>query len=182
MKFKALVKEVMRTDVITIDIEDSIENAAKLMKKHKIGSLIVTGAKKIKGIITVEDIVYKHIAEKRGNKVNEIMSENLVTIDPTKSIEEASSIMVENKIKKLPVMEGEKLVGIVTASDIIRVEPVLYEVLLERLKIGGKTFKTGSAGGPIDQCEVCSNFGDDIREIDGVWVCPECEELQRSKA
>ncbi|MBI4895163.1 MAG: CBS domain-containing protein [Candidatus Aenigmarchaeota archaeon] len=176
MKFKALVKEVMKPDVITIDIEDSIKNAARLMKKNRIGSLVVIGSKKIKGILTAEDIVYKHISEGTGTKVNEIMSHKLVVIDPEKSIEEASMIMVENHVKKLPVMEGDKIVGIITASDIIKIEPVLYDTLLERLRIGNKSLKSAPRGGPIEECESCGNAGDDIHQVNGEWVCSECEE------
>lgn len=176
IKFKALVKEVMRPNVITIDIEDSIKNAAGLMKKNKIGSLVVVGSRKIKGILTAEDIVYKHVSEGLGTKVNQIMSQRLITVDPEKSIEEASKIMVENGVKKLPVMEGDNIVGIITASDIIRVEPVLYETLLERLRLGGKSLKPSPKGGPVEECESCGNFGDDISEVNGQWICSECAE------
>ena len=177
MKFKALVREVMNKDVITIEIEDSIKNAAMLMKKHRIGSLVVVGAKKIKGIITAEDIVYKHVADNKGVHVNEIMSENLIVIEPAKTIEEASDIMVRNGIKKLPVMEGNNLVGMITATDIMRIEPVLYETLLERMKISGKSLKSDLKGGPIDQCEICGNYSDDINEVEGEWVCSACREI-----
>ncbi len=166
----------MRTEVVTIDIEDSIKNAAILMKKHKIGSLVVVGSKKIKGILTAEDIVYKHVAENSGHNVNQIMSDKLIVIDPEKSIEEASMVMVENHVKKLPVMQGDKIIGIITASDIIKIEPVLYENLLERLKIGFKAPKPEPKTGPVEECETCGNSGDDIHQVNGEWICSECEE------
>ena len=165
----------MRKDVITIDIDDSIKNAAILMKTHKIGSLVVTGAKKTKGILTAEDIVYKHVAEGKCHNVADIMSTTLITIDPSKSIEEASHLMVEHKIKKLPVMEGDKIIGIITASDIVRVEPVLFETLLERLKIGDARIKPGSTSAPIEECESCGNFSDDIQDFEGKWLCSDCK-------
>ena len=175
MKFKALVKEIMKKNVITIDINASIESAAKIMKSHKIGSLIVIEAEKVKGIVTAEDIVYKHIADRHGKIVNDIMSKTLVTVSPEKSIEDASRIMVENKIKKLPVMEGEKLVGIITASDVVRVEPVLYELLLETVKIGERALKET----PItaNKCDICDNYTDDVSDIDDIFICQECSDF-----
>ncbi len=182
MKFKAVVREVMKKDVITIDIEGNIKDAAELMRDHAIGSLVVVGEKNIKGIVTAEDIVYKHVAEGKHSKVSEIMSIDLVTIDPSKSIEEASTLMVKRGIKKLPVLEGDKMVGIITATDIVRVEPVLFEVLLESLRIGGgASLKTEKKGGPIEQCENCSNYVDDVVEVEGEWVCTECAEVGKSE-
>ena len=81
MRLKALVKEVMKTDVITTDIDSSIKEAADLMKDHGIGSVVVLGSKRIKGIVTAEDIVYKHVADGIGQKISEIMSEKLITIN-----------------------------------------------------------------------------------------------------
>jgi len=181
MKFKALVKEVMSPDVRTVDISDAIKKAAKVMADHRIGSVIVTGDKNICGIVTAEDIVYKHVALGRGEKVSDIMTRDPITIEPTKTIEEASQIMASKKIKKLPVVENGHMVGIITASDIVRVEPAMYETLLEHLKI----LRSGSAmpqvGPQMLQCEMCGNYSDDVSEIDGVWICGECEEMREKR-
>ncbi|MFH0837282.1 MAG: CBS domain-containing protein [Candidatus Aenigmatarchaeota archaeon] len=178
MRLQALVKEVMKTNVITIDVNSSIKEAAFLMKDNGIGSIIVIGSKHIKGIVTAEDIVYKHVADGIGHNISEIMSEKLITIDPDKTLEQASQIMEKNSIKKLPVMKGDELLGIITASDIARIEPILFETLIERMKIGRKSTKPSPKTGPTEQCETCGNFTDDVHEVNGEWICSDCEDVE----
>ena len=174
MKYKVLVKEIMRNDVKKVDLDETVENAAKIMKKFNISSVVVMGEKNIKGIVTESDIVYKYVAEKKGEKVSDIMTKDLVTIDPGKSIEDAAELMAGKGIKKLLVFDKERLVGVVSQSDILRVEPALFDILLEQLKMKGP----GVRGPPsaMVQCENCGNYVDDVTEIDGVWMCSECLE------
>jgi CBS domain-containing protein len=138
MKYTVLVGEVMRTDVKKIDMGEPIEKAARIMKNENIGSVIVVGDKNIKGIVTATDIVYKHVADKKGKTVSDIMTKNPVTISPEKTIEEAAGLMVEKGIEKLLVFDKNKLVGIITNNDILRVEPALFNILLEQVKMGSK--------------------------------------------
>lgn len=174
MKFQANVRDVMVTDLKAVDIDDSVQKAAQTMRNHRTGSVLVFGEKHLRGILTAEDIVYKHVAEGQGQKVSDIMTRDPLTITPDKTIEDASRLMSSKRVKKLPVMEGNKVVGIITASDIIRIEPALYEVLLEAMKIGGKAFRSEASGNAMVECEVCGNYTDDVREIEGVWTCSEC--------
>jgi CBS domain-containing protein len=138
MKYTVQVGEVMKKDIKKVDMDDSIELAAKIMRDERIGSVVVVGEKNVKGIVTTSDIVYKHVAQGSGGKVKDIMTTGLITIDPSKSIEEAANMMVEKKIEKLLVFDMGKMVGIITNNDIIRVEPALFEILLERLKMGAR--------------------------------------------
>jgi|YelNatPaOPRAMG01_1025707.scaffolds.fasta_scaffold06123_2 CBS domain-containing protein len=137
-----LIKEVMNRDVIAVKPETSVREAAKVMAKYHIGSLIILEEERIAGIITEGDILRKVIVEGKDldeTKVREIMTERVFTIEPDKTIDDAVKLMTEKKIKKLPVMENEKLVGIITASDIMVVEPKLIEAIagLISLKIPG---------------------------------------------
>lgn len=177
MKFQATVEEVMNTDVKTVDMDDDIKKAAEIMAKHRVGSVLVMGQKHLKGILTAEDIVHKHVAKGLGEKVSDIMTKNPYTITSDKTIEEASEIMARERIKKLPVLKGDTIVGIVTASDIIRVEPALYEILLEQLRIHRpEMLKVKDAVSEMDQCESCGNYSDDLKEVGGIWMCSECRE------
>lgn len=178
MKYRALVKEVMNTNVKLVDVTDSVQAAAKIMAQYRIGSVIVTGEKNIKGILTAEDIVYKHVAQGVGSKVADIMTRDPITISPDKSIEDAARVMSQRKIKKLPVIENGRITGIITATDIIKIEPAMYETLLEHLKILRPGSPPAPVGAQMFQCEVCSNYSDDVSEMDGVWICSECEEMR----
>ena len=138
MRFSALVGEVMRKEIKKVDMDDTVEKAARIMRDERIGSVVVTGEKNVKGIVTTSDIVYKHVAAGSSGKVKDIMSKNLVTIDPRKTIEEAARLMVKEQVEKILVFDMGRLVGIITNNDIIRIEPALFEILLERLKLARK--------------------------------------------
>ena len=132
----------MNRNVIAVKPETSVREAAKVMAKYHIGSLIILEENRIAGIITEGDILRKVIVEGKDldeTKVRDIMTEKVFTIEPDKTIEDAVRLMMEKKIKKLPVIENEKLVGIITASDIMVVEPKLIEAIasLISLKIPG---------------------------------------------
>ena len=122
-----LVKDVMHKNVVVAKEKVTIREASKVMKGYEIGSIIIIEDEKISGIVTASDII-KSIADGLdvdSTQVNEIMTKNVVTIDPEDTIENTVDIMVENKIKRLPVVEDNKIKGIITASDIIVVEPKL---------------------------------------------------------
>jgi len=135
MKFEATVGEVMRRKLKQASPEDSIQSAAKIMKERKVGSVLITKDGKLKGILTSMDIVNKYVADGKGETCGDIMSDEVVTISPDKTIEEAARLMTERGIEKLPVLENGRITGIITNNDILRIEPTLFEILLEKLKI-----------------------------------------------
>jgi CBS domain-containing protein len=140
-----IVRNVMHKDVITIHPNLSLREASKIMSKFGIGSLVVMEDEKLVGIITSTDII-KAIAEGKdvdNTLVSEIMSKDVVTVDPDESLEEAVEKMMERNIKRLPVVEGGKLVGIITASDIIVVEPKLIEGIANLLSLKLPGYKGG---------------------------------------
>ena len=175
MRFTALVGEVMRTDVKKGDMDESIEKAAQIMRDEHIGSVVVTGEKNVKGIVTTSDIVYKHVASGTGKMVKDIMSVNVVSIEPSRTIEEAANLMVGKNVEKLLVFDSGKLVGIITNNDVLRIEPALFEILLERMKIGRAGQQAENAENPVE-CESCGNYSDSVEEIDGIYICSDCRE------
>jgi CBS domain-containing protein len=117
------VKEIMRP-VRVISEDATVRDAAKLMHQHRIGSLVVTAdnAKGVAGIITERDILGKVTAENKSPakvKVNEIMTKKVITVTPDAFIDDAIYLMIEHKIKKLPVVENRELIGIITSTDIV---------------------------------------------------------------
>lgn len=116
------VKEIMKP-VRTIDHLTSAKKAADLMKKVQISSIVITNNKKANGIVTERDFLTKISAENKVPSrviVNQIMSKNLITIDPESIIDDAIYLMLKHKIKKLPVVQDQELLGIITATDIIK--------------------------------------------------------------
>jgi CBS domain-containing protein len=125
-----LVREVMRKDVLTANPEAPIQEAARTMVDNHVGSLVVVRKGIVQGIVTERDLM-KVIAEGMNiqGEVSEIMTHYVYAVAPQQKIKEAIKIMKKHKIKKLPVMEGRSLAGILTATDILASHPELIEEL-----------------------------------------------------
>ncbi|MGA2386846.1 MAG: CBS domain-containing protein [Candidatus Bathyarchaeia archaeon] len=112
----------MTKSVITIDVNRSVFDAAQLMTAKGVGCLVVTDNVVPVGIVTERDFVRRIVAQcaSLDTKVSEIMTKPIVTVDPDVSIKEAARLMSSNKIRRLPVLKQNKLVGIVVATDLVR--------------------------------------------------------------
>ena len=110
------VSEVMNKAFV-IDDNISLKAAANLMSGKSVGSLIVMKKNRIIGIVTERDVM-KNIS-KLNAKVSGVMSKNVITIEKGDTVEDAAELMAAKKIKRLPVLGNDELVGIVTATDII---------------------------------------------------------------
>lgn len=116
------VKDIMTKNVVTIDGSKTIFEAAEFMSEKNISCLVVVESGTPVGIVTERDFVKRVVAKHASfdTKVNEIMTKNLVTVEPEASIKEAARLMSSHKIRRLPVLKQNKLVGIVVATDLIR--------------------------------------------------------------
>jgi len=125
------IGDIMVEKVITTQKEATLNDAVKLMNKHEIGCLIVLENGKPVGIITERDLLKRVLAksrEFRHMKVLEVMSTPLISLEPSVEIEEATKLMFQKKIKKMPVVEKGKLLGLVTLTDILRIQPQLIRM------------------------------------------------------
>ncbi len=120
------VKDIMTKNVKTISPNATMEEAAQEMRKNKIGCLVVVEGEKPIGIITERDLAYKIIAQGKSleTKVKEVMSSDLKTIEKDADIKQAAKLMASHVIRRLPVVEKGKLIGIVTIDDIMRAEKI----------------------------------------------------------
>ena len=116
------VKDIMTKNVITVTVDTTVFEAAELMNSKGIGCLLVVQDEVPVGIVTERDFVRRVVAKNLpySVKVSEIMTKNLVTVDPDMSLKDAARLMSINKIRRLPVLKQNKLVGIVVASDFVR--------------------------------------------------------------
>ena len=132
------VADAMTHNPVVIDPVSSLRDAAKLMAKEHVGALLVKDGQEVIGILTEQDMVRKGIA-KEGNpaarKVREIMAQSLYTISPEEDIFEALRVMRDYNIRHLPVLHNNKFVGLVTLKDILKLEPDLYEILVEKIEL-----------------------------------------------
>jgi CBS domain-containing protein len=119
------IKNIMTKTVATINAEDTVERAAQMMKEHNVGSIPVCRGEKVVGVITDRDIALRSTAEGQNvkqQKVKDIMTSNPVTGTPNMDVHEAARLMSERQIRRLPIVENDKVVGIVALGD-LAVEP-----------------------------------------------------------
>jgi CBS domain-containing protein len=114
------VKDIMTRRVRKVDSSETIKDAAKAMSRWKIGSLVITSGDKPIGIITEGDIS-RSVAKglDLSTRLSGFENKKLVTVSPDVRVEAAAKLMSETRVKKLPVMEDGKLVGILTQTDIV---------------------------------------------------------------
>jgi len=117
------VKDVMVKSVITVEAEATVSEAAELMSKHEIGCLIVMSKGNPVGMVTERDMLKRVLLKSkdpRKVKIGRIMSKPLIVGEPQTDIRDAVRLMVEGKIKRLPIVEDNNLLGLVTFTDIVR--------------------------------------------------------------
>jgi CBS domain-containing protein len=131
-KFFLKAKVVMSREVITIDENASVKEAVDTMNQAEISCIIATRKGNAVGIITERDLLKRIISEgknARKTRVKDIMSTPLITISPNMDVEEAARLMFEKKIKKLVVIDQNRLVGVVSLTDIARAQPSITQAL-----------------------------------------------------
>ena len=117
----AYIRDIMNKHVVTISKETSCLEAAKLLQEKDISFLVVTEGQNPTGILSEADYVRKLVtADKRASEmaVSDIMSPKFRWVEPTTTIEDAVQKMLNNKIRRLVVLENQKLVGVVTQTDL----------------------------------------------------------------
>ena len=127
------LEDVMVGKVITVDIGATVEEAVKIMNRHEIGCLIVVNGKdRPVGIVTERDMLKRvlvRLKDPRKTRISKIMSTPLFFGTPHMDVEVAAKLMMRKKIKKLPVVENGNLVGLVTLTDLARVQPEMIRIL-----------------------------------------------------
>ncbi len=129
-----IIKDIMIQRVVTIDSCDSVFNACIKLLDERIGCIVVLEEGFCVGIVTERDFIERTILMNRDpqdTKVKEIMTPNIVTITSLDKIEDALNIMRKYRIKKLPVVNNDNLIGIVTISDIAHARPELTKRFIE---------------------------------------------------
>lgn len=118
-----VAKDIMKTNVVTVPPSILVTEAATIMREENIGSLVVVGVdKELLGIITDRDIVVSVVANSKSPLevlVGDVMTSELITVQENESIFEVLRVLGKNSIRRVPVMRGGRLVGIVSVDDLI---------------------------------------------------------------
>ena len=132
-----LVRDIMSTDVKVVRPDSSVKEVVATMNKFDIGSIVVVQGKRPVGIITERDILRRIVQPclpPETLTARQVMTSPVLTTSETTSIDEAARLMAKEKVKKLPVMANQKLVGIVTLTDIVTKVPNLLSILEELVR------------------------------------------------
>lgn len=115
------IKDIMTNDVVSVKLETPVTEITKIIKDNNVGSVPVCDGQRVVGIVTDRDIVLRGIAmDKDINtlKAKDVMTAKVTTVDSSSDVNSASNIMAEKQIRRLPVVDGNNLVGIVSIGDI----------------------------------------------------------------
>ncbi|MDP8968744.1 MAG: CBS domain-containing protein [Actinomycetota bacterium] len=115
------VQEIMTHDPVTVDVAATLVDVARRMREHDIGAVIVTEADKARGILTDRDIVVRAVADGRDPhqvRVQDVRSADLETLKPQDSLDSAVEAMRRHDVRRLPVVDGEQPVGILSIGDL----------------------------------------------------------------
>jgi CBS domain-containing protein len=113
------IRDVMTSNPRTVSPSDSIQNAARIMRDEDTGVVPVVDNGRPVGIVTDRDIVVRAVAEGELNRpIRDIVSGDVVTARPDMSTKEAAKLMSEHQVRRLPVVENNRLVGIVSIGDL----------------------------------------------------------------
>jgi len=172
------VRDIMTSQLITAPLNTSVVNCVKIMKKNRVGTLLIEDTKKnIVGILTESDII---TAIPKHNiyilKAKDIMSfQQIVTIRPNNTITDAANTMYKKNVKRLPVEKDGVIVGLITYRDILRAKPEELIKRRELIKIKGLSEKQGHKSKKIEgYCEQCHNLSENLQLTNGMWMCERC--------
>ena len=165
---------------ITISPKVSLQECAKIMSEQHVGAVLVKKNGDLLGVITEQDIVRKSVISNDKPSVriaSEIMEKEMHTIEPDKDIFEALVKMKELNIRHLPVVSNKEMVGLLTLKDILKIEPQLFDLLVEKFElreeerkpINNQTEKEGV-------CQECGKYSEELLEKEGILKCSKCAE------
>ncbi len=171
------VEEVMSKNPKIVSGELSVEEGARILRELSISTLLIEENKRIVGIVTDRDFVTKVVAEglPLNTELREIMSSPVIMIPHNERLEDAARIMTRRRIRKLPVIKGEKIVGILSENDIARISPDLIALAQEYAKIHSENSEEERTREYLaGKCEVCGQYSLRLTMYNGMLVCPEC--------
>jgi CBS domain-containing protein len=172
------VEDVMSSPVVTIKEHDSVLDAAKLMKKHEIGCVVVVDkAGKPTGLITERDVVRRVSAlDLLPSKVQagKSMTKPPALIEASANVTDAAKRMHEMKIRRLIVLAGGKVKGIITSNDIVDITPALIDVMAEKSQIAPVQRVVKESAPLSGNCDRCGSWADELKSQDGQFLCDDC--------
>ncbi len=180
MKTGIAVGDAMTHQPVYVSPQTNLKKCAEIMKQHQVGSLLVKENRGLVGIFTEGDMVRKALVlNKKPEDITarDIMAEEVVTISPDRDIFEALQKMKEYDVRHLPVVDStNNFVGILTDKDIIRIQPQLFDILVDMMHLRAKARKTPREDSKEGNCHGCGEYSDNLERVENHLLCPSCLE------
>jgi len=178
METRLAVRDVMTRTVVTATPEMTAAQAGKKMVEKRVGSIIIVKDDKPVGIITESDMVAKVIfknVKPSSIKLEQLMSKPLITTKSSDDVHDAVLMMVQKKIRRLPVLDGDELVGIITDADVIQVSSEVNQILDNLIEMNRESvLDRREVVITQGECEECEEYSDDLQQEGGRLKCPRC--------
>ena len=177
MKSGYTVSDAMTINPISVNQNMTLLECSKIMSEKHVGAVVVKENEKICGILTEQDIVRKAVAQGKNvtEKVKDFMETGIITVTPGMDIYDALIKMRDSNIRHLPVMQGNKMLGLLTIKDILKIEPQLFELIVEKFELREESRK------PINRiissegiCQQCGEYSEKVEDKDGSLICESC--------
>jgi len=182
MKTGYKVVDAMTTKPVSVSPEITLQECANIMDENHVSTVVVQDNEHSAGILSDQDIVRKAVAKginPLNKKVKEFMETNVVTIEPETDIYDALIKMRDLNIRHLPVVKDDKMIGLLTLKDILKIQPQLFDLLVEKFEVREGERK------PINRiipgegiCQACGEYSEEVKDVDGSLFCPKCAERQ----
>jgi len=171
----------MTRNFIYTSPETNLKECVRIMVKKRVNSLIIKNGDKLLGILTQKDILWailkKSEAHLKDIQAKDLMRRKVITIRPGADITDAMRRFKKKKIRRLPVVENGRVIGILTIKDILKIDPGLFQMMAETIKIKEETAKLNRSNidAPRKQgiCEECGEF-DILYHDEAQWLCDTC--------
>ena len=175
------VGDLMTRNFIHVAPETDLRTCARTMVKKRVGSLIIKDKDKLKGILTEKDIIWAVVKKSKKDlkdiQAKDLMKRKVITIKPSADITDAMKKFKKKKIRRLPVVENGKLIGFLTIKDVLKIDPGLFQLIAETMKIKEETekLKRSNIEAPRKQgiCEECGEY-DILYHDEAQWLCDVC--------
>ena len=178
METRLAVRDVMTRTVVTATPEMTAAQAGKKMVEKRVGSIIIVKDDKPVGIVTESDMVAKVIfknVKPSSIKLEQLMSKPLITTKSSDDVHDAVLMMVQKKIRRLPVLDGDELVGIITDADVIQVSSEVNQILDNLIEMNRESvLDRREVVITQGECEECEEYSDDLQQEGGRLKCPRC--------
>jgi len=176
-----LIENIFNPNVEVIESNKTVLDAAKLMKEKKTRELIVVSKDEVTGILVDRDLTRRVIALNKDPaklKVSQVISKRLITATESDRVETVVRTMIKNDISRIPVIRGERLLGIITYREILKTWPAYVSLLEEEAGIKTDEENAQEESEPTLEgyCSSCGNFSEELIQVNGAFLCRDCRE------